>query len=920
MFIAEMFTEASQPNIVVIYPGRFQPFHLGHRDVFESLQAKYGRDSVYIATSNKTELPKSPFNFTDKTILMHAAGVPGDRILEVKSPYILPPNFDPASTVFIVAVGAPDADRLKPGTFKKDGSESYYQPFKSVGECQTADKHGYVIIAAERKKVITINGQQYDASHGTENRALWNSIRNDEQARKEYLVQMYGRNDPEVGRILDKIPQTGSVDDASADPAIREHIIKHGSKYRLVSKHGNKNLGTFPTKAAAEKHEREVQYFKHANENAVPQWTDLGEELTMEDKMSIVESYYANGALLESDEHIIEYFRGLSRLAATPEKNKKYIVTPLLLIQNSVRLLNTSLIVATFVGEQGSARFFITDNGTEISFPNNKSSRQGTYYAFMFDNTKAYNDFRSELALKFNVELPAADSFGPSEQVEEGQGTSVKAWAMQVRTDHGNDVKFTNDKHGGGTVNRAIARNSQGETVGVFNRNTGDATVFEPTQGVVEGEAEALQYATTAHAGQTRAGGDPYITHPMRVAEHIRQFKQSHNLEALISAAYLHDTVEDTDTTQEVLHDLFGGLVASLVQELTSDPAQIKKLGKAVYLSHKMAAMSSYALVIKLADRLDNVKDITTAKTPEWRAKYAAETNQILNYIEKTRALSGTHQKLISLIRAKLAEINQVQPVAEDKAYSDATQKLRGLSFIELDTLAESAGANYNKFNAAIMKNLNLPKWTNTLEIYGVYVRHLGEAKTGKLILEGEHPTVEQELFNELSQRTIGSIDSAAVGDKVSLLHLVTLDIPGHKVVAKLNGFLTPKEITKITNNGQSQQLEFVDGSIYPEKDGGDVFQVTQGWNMTKLFPTRDAASKSYMMYALIGKKLSNTLDFNIAVDQGISEDAAGVGVVSNSKDPRYVSATTGDQNDVTASTLAKMMTAYGLTGRKAPK
>jgi len=173
-----------------------------------------------------------------------------------------------------------------------------------------------------------------------------------------------------------------------------------------------------------------------------------------------------------------------------------------------------------------------------------------------------------------------------------------------------------------------------------------------------EGAEEALQYATQAHAGQTRSGGDPYITHPMRVADHIRQYKQSHNLDALISAAYLHDTIEDTDTTQEALHDLFGGLVASLVKELTSDPEQIKKMGKAAYLSHKMAAMSSYALVIKLADRLDNVKDITTARTPEWRAKYAAETNQILDYIEKTRALSGTHNKLISLIRAKLAEID----------------------------------------------------------------------------------------------------------------------------------------------------------------------------------------------------------------------------------------------------------------------
>jgi hypothetical protein len=180
----------------------------------------------------------------------------------------------------------------------------------------------------------------------------------------------------------------------------------------------------------------------------------------------------------------------------------------------------------------------------------------------------------------------------------------------------------------------------------------------DPSWNLEEGSEEALQYATQAHAGQTRAGGDPYITHPMRVADHIKQYKKSHNLDALISAAYLHDTVEDTDTTHEALHDLFGGLVASLVKELTSDPEQIKKVGKAQYLAHKMAAMSSYALVIKLADRLDNVKDITTARTPQWRQKYKNETEHILNYIEKTRALSGTHQKLIGLIRDKLSELD----------------------------------------------------------------------------------------------------------------------------------------------------------------------------------------------------------------------------------------------------------------------
>lgn len=180
-----------------------------------------------------------------------------------------------------------------------------------------------------------------------------------------------------------------------------------------------------------------------------------------------------------------------------------------------------------------------------------------------------------------------------------------------------------------------------------------------------ESSEDALAYATKAHAGQERSGGDPYISHPVRVANHIKQFKRSHNLDALLSAAYLHDTIEDTDTTQEILHDLFGGLVASLVVELTSDPEQIQKMGKKHYLAHKMATMSSYALVIKLADRLDNVKDITTAKTPEWRAKYKAETQHILDYIEKNRVLSGTHRKLISLIRAKINDI-PTQTMAED--------------------------------------------------------------------------------------------------------------------------------------------------------------------------------------------------------------------------------------------------------------
>ena len=212
MYIADLFENyvaEAGPELVVLYPGRFQPFHLGHGEVFRSLQGQFGRDNVYIATSNKIEQPKSPFNFSDKTVLMNAAGIPSDRIIEVTNPYKLPePPFNPANTIFIAAVGAPDRDRLRPDSIKKDGNPGYFKTFESLDKCTTADKHGYVIVANERQKVIEINGQPVDVSHGTQSRAAWNAVRDNAKSRSEFLLQMYGRDDPELGRILDKIPQT----------------------------------------------------------------------------------------------------------------------------------------------------------------------------------------------------------------------------------------------------------------------------------------------------------------------------------------------------------------------------------------------------------------------------------------------------------------------------------------------------------------------------------------------------------------------------------------------------------------------------------------------------------------------------------------------------------------------------------------
>ena len=62
MFVNEL----AEPQLLVIYPGRFQPFHKGHYAVYEFLTGKFGRNNVYIATSNKTDGAKSPFTFSEK--------------------------------------------------------------------------------------------------------------------------------------------------------------------------------------------------------------------------------------------------------------------------------------------------------------------------------------------------------------------------------------------------------------------------------------------------------------------------------------------------------------------------------------------------------------------------------------------------------------------------------------------------------------------------------------------------------------------------------------------------------------------------------------------------------------------------------------------------------------------------------------
>jgi len=101
---------------IVIYPGRFQPMLPHHAEVYNRLQAKFPDADVYIASSNKVDGAKSPFNFQEKsTIMTTAHGIPANKIILAANPYLVDSykaQFDQQNTMVIFAVGGKDDQRF----------------------------------------------------------------------------------------------------------------------------------------------------------------------------------------------------------------------------------------------------------------------------------------------------------------------------------------------------------------------------------------------------------------------------------------------------------------------------------------------------------------------------------------------------------------------------------------------------------------------------------------------------------------------------------------------------------------------------------------------------------------------------------------------------------------------------------------
>ena len=162
---------------------------------------------------------------------------------------------------------------------------------------------------------------------------------------------------------------------------------------------------------------------------------------------------------------------------------------------------------------------------------------------------------------------------------------------------------------------------------------------------------KSIHFSEEAHKGQIRASGEPYFSHPLAVAEILTEMK----LDALtIIAALLHDIVEDTHVTLETIAEEFNQEIAELVNGLTKisfienkseSVVQAENLRKFIVAISKDIRI----LLVKLADRLHNMRTIEYIKSPEKKIRIATETIEIFAPLAERIGLHNLKNELEDL-------------------------------------------------------------------------------------------------------------------------------------------------------------------------------------------------------------------------------------------------------------------------------
>ena len=168
--------------------------------------------------------------------------------------------------------------------------------------------------------------------------------------------------------------------------------------------------------------------------------------------------------------------------------------------------------------------------------------------------------------------------------------------------------------------------------------------------------SKAYTFALNAHKDQKRDSGDPYLTHPVAVADILTELKLD---SATIATGLLHDTIEDTKTTYKTVEKEFGKEVADLVEGVTKISeleGKVIQNSKAENIRKLILATSKdvRVLLVKLADRLHNMRTLSSISDTDRRKRIAKETMEIFAPLADRMGMNHIRDELEDLSFANL--------------------------------------------------------------------------------------------------------------------------------------------------------------------------------------------------------------------------------------------------------------------------
>ena len=310
----------------------------------------------------------------------------------------------------------------------------------------------------------------------------------------------------------------------------------------------------------------------------------------------------------------------------------------------------------------------------------------------------------------------------------------------------------------------------------------------------------AIAYAKEKHEGQTRSSGEPYYTHPVEVATILADMRM--DMDTLVTAV-LHDTIEDTDATFEDVEEKFSKQVAELVDgvsKLTRIESKTVEGKQAENFRKLLLAMSEdiRVLLVKLADRLHNMRTLDGISKPEKRRRIALETLEIY---------------------APLAErvgVHEIKGELEDLAFSYVSPEARESIQKRLDFLRQEGIGLVDKIITAL---------SVIMEEEGITAEITGREKTRYSIWKKmQRKNVAFEQLSDIMAFRIVTKDVAECYHALGLLHSRFPSVPGrfkdYISTPKPNGY-SSIHTTVMGPEGQRIEVQIRTEDMHREADLG---------------------------------------------------------------------------------------------------